>query len=98
MGGDFDVFITANSPVLKQIVGNPQSTNFYTDELEFFNAQYMTEAEKFHQKTQHGVLSSIPFVNFREIDNIIKEVYAAKGKEPTIDLFPRWVAMTTIYN
>ena len=65
LGGDFDIYITANSPVMKQVQGNPRNKNFYTDELEFFNAEYMTDAEKFHQKTSHGVLSSLPFVNFQ---------------------------------
>ena len=74
------------------------TTNFYTDELEFFNAEYMTDLNKHRLKTQHSLLSSLPFVDFRAIDNSLKEAYASKDSEPQIDLFPRWVAMTSIYN
>lgn len=43
-------------------------------------------------------MSRIPTVNFTELNEISHNVYASKGKESPIELFPRWIASTTLYN
>ena len=80
LAGDFDLYITANPPSMKQVPVHTK--NYYTDELEFFNAEYMTDLNKHRQKTQHSLLSSLPFVDFRAIDNTLQEAYAKYGTEP----------------
>ena len=95
VAGDIDIMITANSHSQKQVRGN---TNFYTDEMEFFNAEYVSRAEQVRNKADHSVLSSVPFVDFQMINNHLKDVYSSSDSEQEIDIFPRWIAMTSLYN
>lgn len=93
--GDFDVMFRGQTKMTPTVIGN---TNYYTDEKDFFNAPYMSKAEKLRQLAQQSFMSRIPTVNFTELQKISYDAYEAKGHESPIELFPRWVAQTTLYN
>jgi hypothetical protein len=40
----------------------------------------------------------LPFVNYTEIVEHIESVYDSYGEDPPVELFPRWVAQTRIFN
>lgn len=93
MSGDFDVIMMANTGRLKQIQGN---TNYYTDPQEFFNAPHLSQTEKENKLVEQSFKSWLPFINYTEISNEIDNVYAKKGIEPPVRLFPRWFAQTKL--
>lgn len=41
-------------------------------------------------------MSRIPTVNYTQLEEIAQQAY--KGKQTPIELFPRWMAQTTLYN
>lgn len=43
-------------------------------------------------------MSRVPTVNFTELQEIADEAYQSKGFESPIELFPRWIAQTTLFN
>lgn len=43
-------------------------------------------------------MSRIPTVNFTELSQIAQNAYRSKGLESPIELFPRWIAQTTLFN
>merc|ERR1712038_2241710 len=64
MSGDFDVILMANTGRLKQIQG---STNFYTDQNDFFNARHLSQGEKESKLVEQSFQSWLPFVNYTQI-------------------------------
>ena len=95
MSGDFDVILMANTGRLKQIQG---STNFYTDQHDFFNARHLSQGEKESKLVEQSFQSWLPFVNYTQIAHDIDQIYEKKGVEPPVGLFPRWFAQTKLEN
>ena len=93
--GDFDVMFRGQTKLIPTVVGN---TNYYTDEKDFFNAPYMSKQEKMKVLAQQSFMSKIPTVNFTELEKTAIDAYSAQGLESPIELFPRWVAQSTLYN
>lgn len=91
--GDFDVMFKCFDKPRK--LGN---TNYYTDDNEFFDAPYMSRSDKMRLMAEQSFKSRIPTVNFTELEQTALDAYGKYGKETPIELFPRWVAQTTLYN
>ena len=79
---------------IKNVMDN---TNWYTDELEFFNAPYLTETERVKAQSEGSVQSKLPFVNYTAVEERAREAYPDNNLQP-IDLFPRWLSQTSLYN
>ena len=93
--GDFDIMIrghTGSKPLINS------NRNYYVDENEFFGAKYLSETEKSIQIADQTFKSKIPLMNFTRMVEIIDEVYTKKGIESPMNIFPRWVAQSTLVN
>ena len=68
------------------------NTNYYTDENEFFGAPYLSEAEKSRQLAEKQFSKQQPTVNQTRLQELIDAEYTAKGDQPPMNIFPRWIA------
>ena len=95
MSGDYDVQMKGSfNEVIKDVQDN---TNWYTDEMEFFNAPYWTEFERVRSQSEGSLQSKLPFVNYTAVEERAREIYPDPNKQP-VDLFPRWLSQTSLYN
>ena len=91
--GDMDMQIMGMAGRQKEKLAN---TNFYNDENEFFNAPFLSNEQKKQVQTTQNFMSNIPTVNFVELEKVIEKAYA--GVERPVEIFPRWMAQTVLYN
>lgn len=74
MSGDFDVQITGKyDGSIRNVMST--NTNWYTDELEFFNAPYMTKIEQVRSQSENSVQAKLPFVNFTAVEERARQSY-----------------------
>lgn len=91
--GDFDVMFKAYTDSKPWKIG---STNYYNDENDFFNAPYLSKSDKVRLTAAHSFKSKIPTVNFTALSEKANSIYA--NSSHPIELFPRWIAQSTLYN
>lgn len=91
--GDFDFVIMGNTDKLEPVYA---STNFYTDNDEFFNAKSLDLDETRELMDIRTILSKIPFVSFTKIEETLREYYGEM--ERPFEVFPRWIAQTKLFN
>ena len=70
--GDIDVMLTGHSGTTANKYGN---TNYYQDELEFFNEPFLSPSEKRIQLAEKSIKQQVPTVNFTEITAIVDREY-----------------------
>lgn len=82
-----------NTDKLEPVYGNK---NFYIDDQEFFNAKSMNLHETIENMDQRALLSKIPFVNYTLVEETLNSYYGSM--EQPVELFPRWIAQTKLFN
>ena len=92
--GDFDVMFRRYTDVKPWKIGN---TNYYNDEHDFFNAPFLGRSDRVKMSAQNSLQTMIPTVNFTYLDDKARDIQK-RSKEQPIELFPRWVASTTLFN
>ena len=71
------------------------NTNYYNDDNDFFNTPYMSKSDKIRETAAQSFRSRVPTVNFTHLDEKANRIF---NNEPLIELFPRWIAQTTLRN
>lgn len=92
--GDFDVMFKSHSDAKPWKIGN---TNYYNDDNDFFNAPYLSKSDKVSMSASQNLKQMNPSINFTQLDEKANRIYD-KVANPPIELFPRWIAQTTLFN
>ena len=95
MGGDFDLILTANMGRLKAV---KKSTNYFTDEFYTFSANFMNDRAAQNFQIAHHIKAMNPFINYTEINAHMEGIYAELDKPMDVELTPRWIAQTRVFN